>query len=190
MQNKLKIQKGDFILSLPSSNPLDLQFSRSVILIADHTIDGSIGFILNKPLNLTLNQLIPTTDSSLSVFEGGPVEKDKIFCVHSRPELILDSQHITDNLYWGGDFDQIFTLLNQNALSKHDIRFFLGYSGWDCQQLHNEMEDDYWVKTNSINTDDLFSSKTTTEKFWKNCLVEQGKEYEIWSNAPENPNLN
>ena len=58
MSKSLTLHKGDIIVSLPSSNPLDAPFSRTSIIIADQNAEGSIGFILNKPMDITLNQLI------------------------------------------------------------------------------------------------------------------------------------
>ncbi|MEC4115136.1 YqgE/AlgH family protein [Myroides pelagicus] len=190
MSNYTRINKGNLLLATPSSNPLDLQFSRSTILIAEHNLEGTIGFILNKPLDLTLNQLIPTTTSSLSIFEGGPVESDKLFCIHNRPDLINNSIHIIDDLYWGGDYNQVFALLEENLLTKQNIRFILGYTGWEFQQLEDELENDYWIIAKDIKVPELISTLSSSKYYWKNCLAKQGKQYELWVNTPENPNLN
>ncbi|MHC5201257.1 YqgE/AlgH family protein [Myroides sp. LJL119] len=188
MSESLSLNKGDIILSLPSSNPLDAPFSRTAILIADQNAEGSIGFILNKPMDITLNQLIPTTSVNFTIYQGGPVEQDKIFCVHNKPDLIFHSQRISNELYWGGDYDQIFSLLDQGLLTKQDIRFFLGYTGWDCEQLKNELEDNYWVKSQYPRLSQIFID--SSKDFWKLGLQSLGPSFKIWLNAPENPNLN
>lgn len=182
------LTKGDIIVSLPSSNPLDAPFSRTVILIADQNSEGSIGFILNKPMDLTLDQLIPSAQASFTVYDGGPVEQDKIFCIHNVPELIHDSQLIQDQLYWGGDYEQIFSLLNQGLIKKENLRFFLGYTGWDYEQLNNELEDNFWIKSNITNPEELFHQNS--KDFWKKTIQALGSRYDVWQNAPQNPNFN
>lgn len=188
MTQKQNINKGDFIISLPSANLIDLPFSRSIILLADYDVVGSVGFVLNKPLEITLNDLIPTTDAAYTIHEGGPVEQDKIFCVHKRPDLIPDCLLIRDDLYWGGDFDVIINLINDGLLTKEDIRFYLGYTGWDVEQLDYEIEDKYWIKANNLDYDTIFTSPS--KNIWKKAIIEMGDEYNIWQNAPENPNFN
>ncbi len=188
--NNQAIHKGNIIISLPTNNPGDLQFSRAVILLTDHNREGSIGFILNKPLQqVTLSQLIPSTNGAFTIYEGGPVEQDKLFCIHNRPDLIPNSRHIIEDLYWGGDFDIIFNLVDTGLLTYQNIRFFLGYSGWDGDQLKNELEDNFWIKAEKeLDYNNVLSS--TSAKYWKKCIAKLGNQYSLWINAPENPTLN
>jgi len=188
MINSISIQRGDQILSLPSANTEDIIFSRAVVLLTEHNQEGTLGFILNKPLDLTIGDLLPNIESSFNIYDGGPVQKNRLFYIHSRPELIADSIHIVDNLYWGVDFEELPTLLAQGMLDKNDIRFFLGYSGWDYDQLKNEIEDNFWVTSTQLGTEHILSQ--SPKELWKNSLVKLGKKYSLWLNAPENPNFN
>lgn len=188
MANKKNISKGDMLISLPSGNLIDLSFSRSLILLADHEELGSVGFVLNKPIEVTLSDLIPTTNAQYTIYEGGPVEQDKIFCIHKRPDIIPNSLHINDELYWGGDFDTILNLVNTGVLSKDDIRFYLGYTGWDIDQLENEIEDNYWITIDKFEYDLLLT--IPSKQVWKKAIKSLGQDYTIWLNAPENPNFN
>ena len=56
----------------------DLSFNRSVILLADHNAEGTVGFIMNKPLKYTINDLIPEINANFTVYNGGPVEQDNL----------------------------------------------------------------------------------------------------------------
>jgi len=105
----------------------DRSFNRSVVLLTSHDIDGSVGFIFNKPLDLCISDLIPEIDSDIPVYNGGPVAKDNLYFVHNIPNLIPTSQKISEDLYWGGDFNILKQLLINNKLKNKDIRFFLGY---------------------------------------------------------------
>ena len=188
MIQSISIHRGDQIISLPTANTDDLIFSRAVILLTEHNNDGSVGFILNKPLDLTVGDLVPHIESSFTIYDGGPVQKNRLYYIHSKPELIPDSIHIVDDLYWGVEFEELPRLLSEGLLHKSDIRFFLGYSGWDCDQLKNEIEDNFWVKTNTLGTENIFSQ--SPKDLWKNSLAKLGNKYSLWLNAPENPNFN
>ncbi len=183
----LKPKKGNLLIAEPSIIG-DISFNRSVILLADHTVQGSIGFILNKPLEYTLSDLIPETTSNLKVFNGGPVEQDNLYFIHQVPDLIPNSIEISLGIYWGGDFEVVLELLEQNKLSESDIRFFLGYSGWDAEQLENELHSNSWIVSENIYEKELMGK--CCGSFWKEKMMELGGDYLLWSNAPENPSYN
>ena len=123
----------------------DMSFNRSVILLTEHSEDGSVGFILNKPLAYSINDLIPEIDANFVIYNGGPVEQDNLYFLHNVPELIPDSIEISYGLYWGGNFETTKELINAGKLSKQNIRFFLGYSGWETNQLEEELNDNSWI---------------------------------------------
>ena len=182
-----KLQKGLLLLAEPSIIG-DLSFNRSVILLADHTVEGSVGFILNKPLKYTIKDLIPEIESDFKIYNGGPVEQDNLYFIHTIPELIPNSIEISDGIFWGGDFDSTKELINLGIIKKKNIRFFLGYTGWDAEQLESEMQSNSWILAKNVYENKILG-KTSTH-FWKEKIVELGGDYLIWSNAPENPILN
>ena len=179
--------KGQLLIAEPSIIG-DVSFNRSVVLIADHTIDGSIGFILNKPLDFTLNELIPEITKKFKVYNGGPVEQDNLYFIHKIPDRIPGSIEISNGIFWGGNFTAIQDLLANDELSENEIKFFLGYSGWDSDQLSDELSSKSWVVIDNKHESSLISMPD--DSFWKEKMVELGGEYLIWSNAPENPNYN
>ena len=178
--------KGKLLISEPSILN-DKSFNRSVIYLTEHNHEGSIGFILNKPTEFNLNDLIPEIDCDFAVYNGGPVEQENLYFIHQLPELIPDSIQISSDIYWGGSFDVLTDLLKRDTIKATDIRFFLGYSGWSVEQLDEELKESTWiiVKNNLPNLFDVDS-----HDFWKNELLKFGGEYQIWANAPENPALN
>ena len=182
-----KPEKGSLLIAEPSIIG-DISFNRAVILLADHNALGSVGFILNKPLEYNLKDLIEGTDSDFTVYNGGPVEQDNLCFIHKSPELIPDSIEISNGIFWGGDFNVVLDLINSNKITKNDIRFFLGYSGWAEQQLHNELESNAWLVSENIYNNEIISKSCNS--FWREKMLELGGEYKIWSNAPENPSYN
>ncbi|MDT0559409.1 YqgE/AlgH family protein [Ichthyenterobacterium sp. W332] len=179
--------KGDLLIAEPSIIG-DISFNRSVILLADHSKEGSIGFILNKPLDYKLKDLITDTDSNFEVFNGGPVEQDNLYFIHKVPNLIPDSIEISLGVFWGGNFEIVLNLLEKDQLNKKDIRFFLGYSGWEEDQLEAEMDSNVWLLKENIYKASLIEKCCSS--FWKEKMLELGGEYSLWSNAPENPSYN
>lgn len=180
-------QKGNLLIAEPSIIG-DLSFNRAVILLADHNALGSVGFILNKPLEYNLKDIIENTESELPLYNGGPVEQDNLYFIHKLPNLIPNSIEISNGIFWGGDFNVVLKLVNANKISNADIRFFLGYSGWDEQQLHNELQSHTWLVSENSDNKAIISKSSTS--FWKEKMVALGGDYSIWSNAPENPSYN
>lgn len=180
-------KKGNLLIAEPSILG-DVSFNRSVILLADHNKEGSIGFILNKPLNYTISDLLPEIEIPLRVYNGGPVEQDNLYFIHKIPDLIPDSIEISNGIFWGGDFKSVIELINAGKLNEKDIRFFLGYSGWDADQLMNELISNSWIVSENIYKKSIIEKIDTT--FWKEKMLELGGDYSIWSNAPENPSFN
>lgn len=181
------LQKGQLLIAEPSIIG-DLSFNRSVILLADHNPEGSVGFILNKPLTHALHDLIPDITSSFTIYNGGPVEQDNLYFIHNIPDLLPNSIEISQGIYWGGDFERTKELLNNGTIQKDNIRFFLGYTGWGVQQLEQELESQSWIVCPNSYKQTILSK--SSNDFWKEKILELGGDYVLWSNAPENPILN
>lgn len=183
---KTDLSKGKLLIAEPSILT-DKSFNRSVIYLTEHSKEGSIGFILNKPTEFILSDLIPEIECDFTVFNGGPVEQENLYFIHKSPDLIPDSIQISRDMYWGGNFEALTSLLDEGLIKATEIRFFLGYSGWSHEQLKEELRESTWiVAENTI--PNLFN--IDSDDFWKNQLLEFGGEYQIWANAPENPSLN
>ncbi|MDC7998176.1 YqgE/AlgH family protein [Gilvibacter sediminis] len=183
----LKPTKGVLLIAEPSILT-DVSFNRSVVLLAEVNDAGAVGFILNKPLEFTLNDLIPEIDSDITVYKGGPVEQDNLYFIHKIPELIPDSVEIASGIYWGGDFDAVMKLLEAGKISHEDIRFFLGYSGWASEQLDEELQINSWIVMKNPYDNGVIGM--SYQNFWKEKMIEFGDDYALWSNAPENPHYN
>jgi putative transcriptional regulator len=184
--NKSKPKKGDALLAEPFLH--GKYFGRAVILVAETTEKGAIGFVLNKPLAYNVGELVPDlADFDLPVFLGGPVDVQKLYFVHTLGNIIPQSIHIKDNLYWGGDFETIALLIKQKQIKEHQIRFFVGYSGWTEGQLELELEEGSWVPA-SLKPEDVMGTKVAP--LWEELMGKQGEKFRLWSNFPENPSMN
>ena len=78
-------------------------------------------------------------------------------------------------------------LMTENKISKKNIRFFAGYSGWGEDQLNNEIREDSWlVHKGSTKICMQYSSSD----LWSNLIKSKSIKYAIWANMPIDPNLN
>ncbi len=183
----LKPNKGKLLIAEPTLTG-DVSFNRSVVLLAEHNEEGSIGFILNKPLDYTIEELITEIHIPFQVYNGGPVEQDNLYFIHKVPHLIEDSIEISNGIFWGGNFEKTIALINQQKITSDDIRFFLGYSGWASLQLDEELSSKSWIVVQNKYKSDIICKPASA--FWKEKMIELGGDYLLWSNAPENPGLN
>ncbi len=182
-----KISKGNLLIAAPSILT-DPSFNRSVILITQHDDEeGSVGFILNRPTGYVVSDLIAGFDCDFPVYSGGPVERNVLYYLHRVPELLPGSEHVASDIYWGGNYEAVKKMIEKGLISSHDIRFFMGYSGWSPDQLAHELEEDTWVLTEN-DYPDIF--KLTDSSVWRDKLLELGGEYKLWANSPDDPNLN
>lgn len=180
------LEKGKILISEPFLN--DPNFKRSIILLSEHNENGSIGFILNKPTKLKLNQVIDDfPDFEATIYLGGPVQINTLQFIHRVGDIIEGSTEIFDGLYWGGNFEYLKLLIEAKQVEPEDFRFFIGYSGWTEGQLEDEMNINSWIVT-STGIDNIFSEEP--DKLWREILKNMGKKFAILASFPENPSVN
>lgn len=182
----LKPKKGRLLISKPYLH--DPYFKRSVVLLTEHNKEGSVGFILNKEVDIQIDEAVEEFPEFASkLFLGGPVQKDSLYYIHTLGDTISDSVEITKGIYWGGNFEVLKVLVESGKIKQSDIKFFMGYSGWDAAQLANELKNNSWLVVD-VNKIDLIN--TESEALWPDILREMGGEYEILANFQEHPSLN
>jgi putative transcriptional regulator len=180
------IHKGDILISEPFLG--DQNFERSVIVICENNEEGTLGFIFNKPSVLTLDTVMNEVNSFEEVlYTGGPVAQDSLHFIYRKTEVLEGSLEIANNLYWGGNYEQLFELIKTKELNAKNFRFFLGYSGWAAGQLDEELKTNSWIIT-SAKADELFD--IPAEALWRELLKNMGGKYKMISNYPKDPRLN
>jgi len=183
----MNLSNGKILVSSPELL-MDHVFNQSVLLLTETNDKGSMGFMLNKPLILRLHDVFEEIPSNIQLWNGGPVEMEHMFYIHTVPHLIprATSFDPKSNLYIGGDFNTVKQLLQDKIIDTHQIKFFLGYSGWAPSQLEREIDEKAWFITpNDLNLFDL-----NPRNIWKEKIVAVNPENVIWKNAPLNPHLN
>ena len=166
----------------------DPNFLRTVVLLCEHRQQGSFGFVLNKQIEQTLDELITSFEGhSLPVYYGGPVQMDTIHFLHQYPDLIPESVKVGKDIYWGGNFETVTALIKNNSIDLGKIKFFIGYSGWGDGQLTGELDEKSWL-TVSANRKLVFN--TQHDEIWKSSLQQLGGKFEMMINFPIDPQLN
>ena len=185
--NTLTATKGKVLLSEPLM--ADFYFGRSVVLLVEHEeSEGSFGLIMNKKVDKRLNEIVqdfPHFDAPL--FLGGPVQTDQLFFLHTLGDLIPNSLEVMNGLFWGGDMEVLQSMIETGIVNNSQVRFFLGYSGWETKQLTDELKRNSWLVSDaSVNA--LF--RTQSQLMWRHFVRRMGTNYEKWLKLPEDYSLN
>ncbi len=166
---------------------LDPNFRRAVVLLCEHSPEGSFGLILNRPLSLKLGDVLNDLAGEEQISLGGPVQQDTLHFLHRHGDLVTDSIAVFDGVHWGGDFEAVKTLVQANYATPNDLRFFLGYAGWSPGQLDEEIAQGGWFLAHA---DDLLIFPDHPDRLWRTVMRRMGGEYAILANFPDDPRLN
>lgn len=186
--NNVLPAQGSILISEPFLQ--DAYFQRSVVLLVEHTQQGSMGFVVNKKTELVVNTFFPELNElpEIPIYLGGPMSPNRLFFIHSLGDLIIpDSVKINEHLYFDGSFDFLKRYILNGHSIEGKVKFFLGYSGWTEGQLAGEITKNSWVVSRASNRNVL---QAEGEAFWKRSLESLGSQYETWTKYPKDPYLN
>lgn len=184
--NNVLPSRGKILISEPFLR--DATFGRSVVLLIDHTEEGSMELIINKQLPIFVNDIIKEFKyiENIPLYKGGPIATDTLFYLHTLAD-IPGAIPISKGLYLNGDFDEIKKYILQGNKVDRYIRFFLGYSGWESEQLSTELKENTWLVSKEENA---YLMNGDTKDMWKQALEKLGSKYETWSRFPQVPTFN
>lgn len=177
--------KGKILISTPDISG-DV-FSRSVVLVIDHNDNGAFGLILNKKNNNMSSRLLEIFGFKVDVYEGGPVENDKIFFICKADKVTENYSTITDEFYLTEDIENVVSAIIDQRIAVSDIKVFSGYSGWAAQQLESEIQRKMWTVVDVYNLD---YTTPNDQSLWKNIMQNLGGEFLLWANAPQDVTMN
>ncbi len=166
-------------------------FNHAVILLIDHG-DGypSMGLTLNRSTDLTLDQIIDEVgpDHRVPIFVGGPVGDDRMFYLHTLPDIFDNSIEVMPGLYIGGDYGQVLEYVNEGYPTEGHLRFYVGYSGWEPGQLDEEVKNNVWAGAGNTDPRQLLTG--CDDPFWHRTVKSMGERYRGWQFHPMNLSAN
>ncbi len=141
--------RNQFLMAMPSLR--DPNFHQSVSLICEHNEEGAMGIIFNRPLELTVGEVLQQMDlecevpavGELPIHLGGPVQSERGFVIHSPPGDWDATLMVSDTLAVSSSKD----ILEDLAKGRGPEHFLvaLGYAGWGAGQLERELKDNAWL---------------------------------------------
>ncbi len=177
--------KGKILISTPDVAG-DI-FSRSVVLIVDHNEDGAFGLILNKKNKGVSSRLLDIFGFAVDVYEGGPVENNKIFFISKGEKVTEEYLEINDEFYLTEDIEKVVSGIVEGKISVPDVKVFSGYSGWGPEQLEGEILRKMWT---TVDVYALDYTSPNDQNLWKNIMQNLGGEFLLWANSPEDVSMN
>lgn len=138
--------KGEFLVSMPALN--GDYFKDTVTFLIEHNKEGAFGLVINKPITIALADILPQlgdTHCDVRVLEGGPVEQDRIFFLHTPDKQYESSHLINPEISLTTSPDLIADLVQGDSPEK--IIAIVGYAGWGREQLEAEIVSDAWLVT-------------------------------------------
>ena len=184
--NNVLPSRGKILISEPFLR--DATFGRSVILLIDQTDEGTKGQNITKRIPIFVYDIIKEFKyfKDIPLYKGGPVATDTLFYLHTLAN-ISGAIPVSKGLYLNGDFDEIKKyILQGNKVDQH-IRFFLGYCGWEGEQLNDELKENTWLVSKE---DKDYLMNSDTKDLWKGAFEKLGSKYEAWSRFPRVPTFN
>jgi len=140
-----------FLIAMP--NLSDPNFAQSVTYICEHTDEGAMGIVVNRPLDLTLSDVLEQMDiakgddqtGARPVFSGGPVNIERGFVLHSATRPWHSTLRISPNICITTSRDILEAMAKGEG--PEDTLVALGYAGWASGQLENEIAQNAWLST-------------------------------------------
>ncbi|XP_054815669.1 uncharacterized protein LOC129315720 [Prosopis cineraria] len=172
-------------------------FERTVVLLlrsgTRHPQEGPFGVIINRPLHKRIKNINPTnldlatTFSDCSLHFGGPLEAS-MFLLRTAEKLKLPGfEEVIPGLCFGArnSLVEAAVLVKKGILKPQDFRFFVGYAGWQLDQLREEIESDYWYVAACSSSLLCGASTDSSENLWGEILQLMGGHYSELSRKPK-----
>jgi putative transcriptional regulator len=171
--------RGQLLVAAPILR--DPNFHRTVVLVAEHSDEGAMGLVLNRPTDTPVGTALPElarlTGETERVYVGGPVSLESVLAVAD-----LDDPDDASELL----FDTVGFVQEPDVPASRG-RIFVGYAGWSAGQLEAELAEESWLVV-PAEPDDLFGDDP--DGLWSAVLRRQGGPYALLAQMPPDPSLN
>jgi putative transcriptional regulator len=179
-------RKGRLLVASPSL--ADPNFRRAVVLLLEHSEEGALGLVLNRPTPLVAREALPgaladAMPEEERVHQGGPVQPEAVIVLADFADATLAASVA---------FDEVGIVNPDADASRLDegvraIRAYGGYAGWGEGQLEREIAEEAWIDA-SPRREDVFGDDP--DGLWSRVLDRKGGTWRLIARMPENPSVN
>lgn len=174
-------------------------FRQTVVLLISHNEEGAFGLVVNRQLEVTLGEVLPefadTAAGSLVIYQGGPVQPQFLFSIHSGlPEHLRseDASSPIEHVVFEPAFPCLETYLKEDWAkipneSRPPVNLYAGYAGWGAGQLERELSQGAWIARPAA-AKHVFSE--SPEEEWRAAMGELGGLYKIIAETGFRPSMN
>ncbi len=143
--------QGEFLIA--ADRLRDQNFYRSVVLVLEHSHDGAMGLVVNRPSSIAVDDALGNTSDDSSrcfdapVYIGGPVETSALFVLHNYAHIGLRDREVVPGLFLAGDDESLQEVIRQSSSDSSTgiFRVYCGYAGWGPGQLECELSRGDWL---------------------------------------------
>jgi putative transcriptional regulator len=175
--------RGHLLVAAPTL--VDPHFVRTVVLIAEHTEEGALGVVLNRPSESSVGEVVPDlgalVDDDELVFAGGPVQPAGVMVLAEFDDP-ADAALPID-----GELGFVPVEAETEDIAAARARAFAGHAGWGPGQLEAEVEEEAWFVA-PFDREDAFAADP--DQLWSRALLRKGGAYALVARMPEDPSLN
>ena len=166
----------------------DPNFRRSVVLICEHGVEGSLGLVLNRPLRTPVSQVFPEVEQEQSLMHaGGPVDTNRVMALRRGGLPHESDQEVFESVRLVVSLESALESVTGSREAMDDFRFFVGYSGWGAGQLEDELREGAWI---TAPADEGLIFSVPPGQVWREALRALGGDYSILAEMPLDPNMN
>ena len=175
--------EGALLVAHPSL--LEANFRRTVVFLACHNDDGTLGFVINRPTDKRVRDLLPDKDEmgalgDVPVYLGGPVGQNQlvIAAFHWKPEgEAIGCEHSVS-------IERASDLMHE---SQSLVRAFVGHAGWAKGQLESELASSAWIVEQAAH--EMLEPKRCGG-LWRGIMRGLGPQFRLEADAPDDPSQN
>ena len=179
--------RGKLLIASPKI--VDGNFRRTVVFMAEHTDEGAMGLVINRPAETTVGEAVPeltwlTDDGEAAVWVGGPVAAASVIVLAEFDDPTQAAALVDGDL---GFVPAEIEDRDELAANVRRARIFAGHAGWGPGQLEAELEEDSWIIEAAQRTD-VFTEDP--DALWSAVLRRKGREYVLLATMPMDPSQN
>ena len=160
----MNIHSGTLLISTPALDKTN--FEKVIVFIAEHNQQGAMGFVINNLFARTLNELLEFNYSKpFPLFDGGPVEREGLFFLHQRPDIIEGGTAIINSICMGGNFKQTVSYINDPTMQQMEIKLYEWYTEQQDKNISMTSKDIKQKAKELCTIDGFKASKGWLEKY-------------------------